>query len=216
MNNIYCLKCYVYYLNVNQIHLLFKIRISQNLKLFKLFFLFSRNCASLSDKAYPRYKKSWTYHPNIPAVADPAQRDPQQGRSMLAVSAPGLEDTQEIRYIITELLDEDPMVITVSSEDMPTIAAVSSSSPAAITISSENVPTIAAVSSSSPAAITVGSEDVPAIAVVSSSSPAAISVTASSPAPVAVHKEKDVEKSVALADVEAGLDEPMVRLRFPQ
>ncbi|RUS71092.1 hypothetical protein EGW08_021153, partial [Elysia chlorotica] len=99
-----------------------------------------RNCATLSDKAYPRYKKSWTYHPNIPAVADPAQRDPQRGRSLLGtapISATGMEDGEEIQYIITELLDDDSdgastqRVIIDNSQDN---ALVSSGTPASITV----------------------------------------------------------------------------------
>ncbi|GFR73903.1 transcription factor E4F1-like [Elysia marginata] len=84
-----------------------------------------RNCAALSDRAYPRYKKTWNYHPNIPAVADPAQRDPQSGRSTLGaiqLSTPGIENGEEIQFIITELLEDgstavsDPKIISDSSE----------------------------------------------------------------------------------------------------
>ncbi|GFO00945.1 transcription factor e4f1-like, partial [Plakobranchus ocellatus] len=90
-----------------------------------------RNCAALPDKAYPRYMKSWTYHPNIPAVVDPALRDPERGRSTLGpVTIPATgsfteEDGEEVHYIITELFDDASAlsaatVITVDALDVPT------------------------------------------------------------------------------------------------
>ena len=73
-------------------------------------------------------------------MADPAQRDPQRGRSMLGtipLSTTGMEDGEEISYIITELLDDDTtalstqkMIMDGSQEN----TSVSSVSPAAITV----------------------------------------------------------------------------------
>ncbi|BFZ17605.1 hypothetical protein BsWGS_20643 [Bradybaena similaris] len=63
-----------------------------------------RNCAQTPDSAYPRYMKNWTYHPNIPAVIDPSQRDIHQGRSTLQQSVDITHEEEaegEIHYLIT-------------------------------------------------------------------------------------------------------------------
>ncbi|CAL1527456.1 unnamed protein product [Lymnaea stagnalis] len=71
-----------------------------------------RNCSQTPDSGYPRYKKNWTYHPNIPAVIDPNQRDAQRGRSTLPIIVTNNETSAsdeggEIHYIITESSEPD-------------------------------------------------------------------------------------------------------------
>ncbi|KAK0046186.1 transcription factor E4F1 [Biomphalaria pfeifferi] len=72
-----------------------------------------RNCSETPDSAYPRYMKSWTYYPNIPAVLDPNLRDSQKGRSMLPHTGGPLQGDQsldEVHFIITEVAD--PKVVS--------------------------------------------------------------------------------------------------------
>ncbi|KAH9508480.1 hypothetical protein Btru_055303 [Bulinus truncatus] len=75
-----------------------------------------RNCSETPDSAYPRYMKSWTYHPNIPAVLDPTQRDSQKGRNTLPLSGGSLQPelsldgNEEVHFIITDV--SDPKVIS--------------------------------------------------------------------------------------------------------
>ncbi|XP_005096526.1 transcription factor E4F1 isoform X2 [Aplysia californica] len=65
-----------------------------------------RNCSEAPDSQFPRYRKSWNYHPNIPAVIDPSQRDAHRGPSTLPVpNKPELPVT-DLHFILSHGAEE--------------------------------------------------------------------------------------------------------------
>lgn len=75
--------------------------------------------------------KNWTYHPNIPAVIDPSQRDAQQGRSTLhhPMRIAQGEATEEIHYLITESEEADVITAEIIT---PRVGAASGVEPSVV------------------------------------------------------------------------------------
>ncbi|CAG5129169.1 unnamed protein product [Candidula unifasciata] len=91
-----------------------------------------RNCAQTPDSAYPRYMKNWTYHPNIPAVIDPSQRDVFQGRSTLQhpVNLTEAEETGgEIHYLITGSTEGSVVTAEIITRHASVVEAVTTRGP---------------------------------------------------------------------------------------